>query len=100
MRDRGTNFKPQAARQLLAQHTFKTPKVMHIYDDNGKSKSIDNLLQGPTEKIWSKALINEWGRLSQGNDRDVASIYTIEYIEPSQVPTGCKVTYVSFVSDN
>ena len=73
LRDRGTHFKSQAARQLLVQHTFKAPKAMHIYDKNGKRHSMDNLLQGLTKNIWNKALRNEWGRLSQWNDRGVVS---------------------------
>ena len=73
---------------------------MHIYDNNGTRQSMDNLLQGPTKNIWNKALINEWGRLSHRNNHDVASTYTIEYIESSQVPTSNKVTYVSFVCDH
>ena len=55
-RDRGTNFKSQAARKLLAQHTFKTPMAMHIYDDNRKRQSMDNLLHGPTKIFGTKRL--------------------------------------------
>ena len=73
---------------------------MHIYDDNRKRQSMDNLSQGPTKNIWNKALSNKWGRLSQGNDHGEASTDTIEYIEPSQVPTGHKAIYVSFVYDH
>ena len=36
LRDGGEKIKSQVARQLLAQHTFKAPKAMHIYDDNVK----------------------------------------------------------------
>ena len=58
------------------------------------------LLQGPTNSIWNKALRNEWGRLAQGNNHGVTPTDTIEFIEPSQVPAGRKVTYVSFVYDH
>ena len=50
--DRRINFKSQAARHILAQHTFKAPKAMHIYDENGKIQSMDNLLQEPTKHIY------------------------------------------------
>ena len=61
---------------------------------------MDNLLQGYTKNIWNKVLINEWERLSYGNDHCVASTYTIEYIEPSQVFTDRIVTYVNSVCDH
>ena len=61
---------------------------MHIYDDNGKRQSMDNMLQVPTKYIWNKAFSNEWGRLSHGNDHSVALTDTIECIESQQVPTG------------
>ena len=58
------------------------------------------MLQLPTKYIWNKTLSNEWLKLSQENDHGVVSTDTIEYIEPSQVPTGRKVTYVRFVCAN
>ena len=60
---------------------------------------MDNLLQGPTKNICNKALSNEWGILSQGYYHGVASTDTIEFIEPSQIPTVRKVTYITFVCD-
>ena len=61
---------------------------------------MDNLLQESTKNIWNKALSNEWGRLSQGNDHGVATTDTIEFIDPSQVPTGRKVTYIRCVCNH
>ena len=61
---------------------------------------MDNLLQGSTKHIWKKAVSNDWGGLSHSNDHGVASTDTIEYIDPSQVPTSRKVTYVHFVYDH
>ena len=55
----GTTFKSQAARHLIAQHTFKSPTTMHIYNDNGNILSMDELLQGSTKHIWNKSLRNE-----------------------------------------
>ena len=36
--------------------------INHIYDNNGKKQSIDNLINGPDASIkWLPALSNEWG---------------------------------------
>jgi len=43
-----------------------TELVHHIFDTSGKKLSIDKLLQGSMKYVWSKALDNEFGRLSNG----------------------------------
>ena len=59
---------------------------------------MDNLpKENPTR--WFKALSNEWGRLSHGNDAGVEYTDTIEYIAHTEVPKNEKVTYASFVCD-
>lgn len=100
LRNRGTNFRGQAARYLLAQHIFKHPTMMHMYDSHGKRLSMDNLINGPQGDTWTRALSNEWGRLAQGNDHGVLATNTIRFIAPSEVPSDRKVTYVSFVCDH
>ena len=98
--NKGTKFKDQAAKYLLAQHIFNQPTAMHIYDDQGKKLSMNNLIQGEHKDRWVKALSNEWGRLAQGNKHGVLATNTIKFIKPSQVPTDRKITYVSFVCDH
>ena len=46
IRNKGTNFKDKAAKYLLAQHIFNQPTIMHMYDDQRKKLSMDNLIQG------------------------------------------------------
>ena len=40
----------------------------HIYNSDGRREAIRSLLFGPENKVWNKAMRNEWGRLTQGND--------------------------------
>ena len=54
-----------------------------------------DLISGPNVKTWSQALINDWGRLAQGNDNGVLPTNTIKFIYPSKVTTGKQVTYIS-----
>ena len=56
-----------------------------------------DLIKGPKRKTWSQALSNEWERLTQRNDNGVLLTNIIEVIDPSKVPTGKQVTYLSFV---
>ena len=46
-----------------------------------------------------KSLSNEWGRLANGNKYNAKATNTIELIARTQVPTGKKVTYATFVCD-
>ena len=43
-RNGGTNFYPQAAHHLGANHLFKLPHAFHIYNNQGKKKTIDTLI--------------------------------------------------------
>ena len=47
----------------------------------------------------AKKSVNEWGRLSHGNDAGVEYTDTIEYIAHTEVPKNKKFTYASFVCD-
>ena len=44
---------------------------MHIYNVNVGKETMGSLLKGEHNKRWYGGLINEWGRLSQGNDRGI-----------------------------
>ena len=45
--------------------------MMHIYNDSGKKLSMDELIKDKQGDIWDKILINEWGRLAQGNKHGI-----------------------------
>jgi len=66
-------YRHVAARGLLALHLYETSmhQLNHIFDANGKKKSLDALLVDETKPVWSQALSNELGRLIKGNDAGV-----------------------------
>ena len=66
--------------------------MSHIDDSTGKKLSIDKLLSGLDSNIWSQALSNKIGRLTQGNDAGVSWTDTMEFIHKFEVPTSKKVT--------
>ena len=41
--NQGTNFRQYDVQHIQALHHFRNPSVNHVYDDNGKKQSIDNL---------------------------------------------------------
>ena len=91
------NFKATAAKTLLLQQTLHE-RINHIYNIHDNKQNLENLIkENPTR--WFKALSNEWGRLSHGNDAGVEYTDTIEYIAHTEVPKNKKVTYASFVCD-
>ena len=94
----GTNFRHLAAQHITAQNIFQ-PKVQHIFTADGKKETIDSLLNSLDKEIWTKSLSNEWGRLAQGNQHGVTSTDTIDFIHKYEVPTGCRVTYATYVVD-
>ena len=71
----------------------------NIYDTHGKKQCLQQLLFCPDGENWSRSTSNEFGRLAQGNDFCVAGTDTINFISPSKLPAGRKVTYASFVCD-
>ena len=86
-------------QHIQALRHFSKPSVNHLYDDNDKKQSIDDLLKGkmrPTWKIW---LSTEIGRLAQGVGDFVAGTDTIDFIHKSEVPANKKVTYKNFICD-
>jgi hypothetical protein len=96
-----TNFKKLAVDQLIANHLFNSPTVHHVFNElTGERETMDTLLQGIDGVNWSQALCNEWDRLAEGRLGKVKGTRTIEFIHPSEVPNGRKVTYGSFVCDS
>ena len=92
------SYKHRAAEALLAYEIFGHT-VNHIYDDNGKKLSLDDLLTGDNKDIWIRSTSNEIGRLAQGNIHGVQYTDTIEFIHKHEVPIGRAVTYANFVCD-
>ena len=72
----------------------------HIFNADGKKLSMNALLSGPDSAIWSTALSNELGRLTQGIGDHVVSTDTINFIMKQELPKGKKVTYANFICDH
>ena len=63
--------------------SIPTPSLInHIYDDNGKKRSQDKLLNDDHSERWTQALSNELGRLTQGNAAGVSSNDAMDFIFP------------------
>ena len=96
------SFHHRATQQFTAAataaHLF-TPVVNHVYRPDGKKETIDTLLQGSDQDIWTQSLSNEWGRLAQGNDKGVLATDTIDFIHKDKVPRNRDITYATFVLD-
>ena len=60
LRDKGTNFRSQAAQYLVAQHIFQSTHVNHIYDDNGGREKVFSLLSGKTKISGQELLAINW----------------------------------------
>jgi len=86
--------------KTLFPHGSKlTELVHHIFDTSGKKLSIDKLLQGSMKDVWSKALDNEFGRLSNGIPNELLGTKTIGFILKKDIPFGRKITYANMVCD-
>ena len=83
---------------IAALEIFKL-HVNHIFDENGKKKTIDTLREKIPE-IWDQALSNKWGRLAQGNMYGVTATDTIVFISANELPSDATVTYAACVCDN
>ena len=95
----GTNFKDLATKAILASLIFE-PKINHIYNNFGKKQGIDDLLNGPDKETWKKAVSNELGRLTKGNDAGVNYTDTMRWIKKKEIPKNKKVTYANFTFDH
>ena len=80
-------------------HRFRQV-LNHIFDPQGRKLSIDRLITNPdTAPVWSQALENELGRLSNGFQKRVKAQQALEFIHHSEIPSDRKVTYANFVCD-
>ena len=79
---------------------MSTSFLHHIYDDSGIKLTLAKLLKGPTSDIWSRALSNELGRLTQGNNFGIKFTDCIQFISHHEVPPKRKATYAIFVCDH
>ena len=70
-----------------------------MYNDSGKRETIDSVLKGKSKTIWIQSLSNEWGRLTQGNDRGVKFTDTIDFKHQVDFPRDKAPTYITFVLD-
>ena len=50
--NQGTHFCQHAVQHIQAPHHFSNPSVNHVYDDNGKKHSFDDLLKGKMTPTW------------------------------------------------
>ena len=95
----GTNFQQYAVQHIQALHHFSNPSVNHVYDDNGKKQSIDDLLKGKMKPTWKIGLSNKIGWLAQVVGDHLAGMDTIDFIHKSEVPANKKFTYENFICD-
>ena len=73
--------------------------VNHIFNDNGRKITIDDLIAGPQQKTWLKSTANELGRLSKGIPGRVTGTHCVAFIPKSKVPIHKKVIYANMVCD-
>ena len=97
--NQGTNFCQYAVQHIQALHHFSNPSVNHVYDDNDKNPSIDNLLKVKMKPTWEIRLSNDLEGLAQGVGDRVSGTDTIDFIRKSEVPANKKVTYANFICD-
>ena len=67
----------------------------HIFKDDGTKETLDSLLAGQQRSTWLQSIINDWGRLSQGNDPGTVNTNTIMFISRHEVPNDKKVAYAT-----
>ena len=53
----------------------------HIFDEQGKKQSLDNLLKGSSANIWKQAITNELARLSQGIKGKISGTNAVRFIK-------------------
>ena len=91
-----TPSKHQIIRQLVTQNLQE--KINHIFNNDGKKMSLDELLNSSMAHIWETAVSNELGRLSQGVN-GIKGNDVIDFIRKSDVPNNKIVTYARMVCD-
>ena len=97
-----TDFRQTALQRIIHQQLFHPPLYMnHIYNKKtGRRETIETLMTGENSNTWTKAVSNEFGRLTKGNKYGVKFTDTMEFISANDVPAGKKVTYGSFTCDH
>ena len=98
------NMMPVASRRLMNDcgnnRSTITHNLFHIFDNSRNKLNIDALLQNrKTQKIWSRSLDNELGRLTQGFQKQVKGTDSMVFISKKKIPQNRKVTYSNFVCD-
>ena len=78
---------------------YNMPSLFHIFDNNGKKQSIDQLLTDTDSIFWNRGLDNELGRLSNGIPRRITGTKTINFILKKEIPKNKKITYANIVCD-
>ena len=78
---------------------YPLPSLFHIFNDDGKKMSVDQLLVGKDGLKWQRGLDNELGRLSNGIPGRITGTKTINFIKKSEIPSNKKVTYANLVCD-
>ena len=89
---------------------YKVYRILRIIHSGHAQYSIltltlDGLLQGQDNNMWSTSLTNEIGRVSQGVGRNrpikerIKGTNTIFFICNRHIPRNVKITYVNFICD-
>lgn len=83
----------------MAQHLFQY-RANHIYHPNDTKETIDIMLAGPAQHLWTKSLSNKWGRLAQDNKSGVHHTDTIDLFHKSEVLHSRGITYTTCMLDH
>ena len=89
------------SKSVIPTTTASPPQYAnHIFDNLGKRRTLDSLLQDKTTSpIWSAALENKLGQLSQGFQNRVKAQDAMDFIFHNEIPSDRKITYANFVCD-
>ena len=79
-------------------HNASKIQINHMFTDEGRKQSLDQLLKGNNANIWKTALSNELGRLAQGV-QDIKGNDVVDFIPYQSVPQGRIITYANMVCD-
>ena len=78
-----TDFRRLAVQHLcnIIRHNDVFQVNNHIYDrQTGQRLTLEKLLAGENQRVWNRALSNEWGWLAQGNKYGVVAQNAIELV--------------------
>ena len=71
--------------------------AFHIFYQNRKRQTIDDLITGSNKTTWIKSTGNKLGKLADTIPGRVSGSGTIGYMKKSQIPRGKNVTYENMV---